>query len=77
MHYYLVLQTPLGFYIFLDPQMLLFDESSLENPENLAKLQLKTSFLFPNIEYAAYATDSIEHKCMFYFSNSRFTSTRN
>ena len=45
---FLVLSTPLGFYIFSDPQMILVESNFDSDPNILKTLQKKATFIFPN-----------------------------
>lgn len=59
---FLVLSTPLGFYIYYDPDMVLIESNfdSLD-PDTLKKLQKKATYIFPNSLIAAKIIHSIEH----------------
>lgn len=59
---FLVLSTPLGFYIFSDPQMILVESNFDSDPNILKTLQKKATFIFPNSLFAAKIIHSIEHE---------------
>lgn len=59
---YLAVYTPIGFYIFLDPQMILVESNFDSDPNIVSKLQKKASYIFPDPLIAAKIIHSVEHK---------------